>query len=357
MRICFFAPANSSHTQKWCTWFSERGHEVHVVSFDNGEIDGVIIHSLGANANASGRDLQKLRYFFATKKLRKTIDSIAPDVLSVHYATSYGATAALAGIKPYFLSVWGSDIYAFPRKSIFHRLLLKFSLRKADYLLSTSHAMAEEAGRYTNREFFITPFGVDVKLFSPEKRNREDKDFVLGTIKGLNEKYGIDYLLKAVALVRTQHPELPLKLRIAGKGEKEQEYKQLAETLGISDITTWLGYISQEQAAQEWANMDLAVIASTAMESFGVSAVEAQACGVPVIVSDVPGLMEATSPGESSLVVPRKNEKELAESIFELYSNAEKRKYMGRLGIEFVNKNYSLDVCFKRVEDLFIKQL
>ena len=99
-------------------------------------------------------------------------------------------------------------------------------------------------------------------------------------------------MIKAVAIIKKTRPEIPIKLRIAGKGEKEEEYKQLAVKLGIADVTTWLGFISQEEAAREWANMDVAVIASTLeSESFGGSAVEAEACGTAVIISDIPGLM------------------------------------------------------------------
>lgn len=67
----------------------------------------------------------------------------------------------------------------------------------------------------------------------------------------------------------------------------------------------WCKYF-KEQAACESANMDCAIIPSES-ESFGISAVEAQACSCPVIISDIPGLMEATNPGVTSLVVLRGN--------------------------------------------------
>ena len=99
--------------------------------------------------------------------------------------------------------------------------------------------MADEAGRYTDKKFEITPFGVDMKLFHPDKRTGGEaerlsvlkkEDFVVGTVKALSDKYGISYLLKAVAEVR-KHTVIPIKLRIAGKGVQEEEYRQLAETL------------------------------------------------------------------------------------------------------------------------------
>ena len=181
---------------------------------------------------------------------------------------------------------------------------------------------------------------------------REKTDFIVGTVKGLSDKYGIRYLLEAVSIVKSES-KIPIKLRIAGKGPQEQEYKELAKRLGIDDITTWLGFISQEQAAVEWANMDVAVIPSTLdSESFGVSAVEAQACGTPLIISDIPGLKEATNPGETSIVAKRQNAHSIAESIIMLYKNQCKRDMLRKNSIANVKK-YEIDNCFSYIENLF----
>lgn len=355
MRICFVGPANSAHIVKWCTWFTNHGHEVHVISFSQGDITNTTVHVIDAGVTAQSSDFVKIKYLLSGKQIKKLIDEIKPDIVNAHYATSYGTALALSGVKNYVLSVWGSDVYDFPQKSFLHKALLKYSLKKASYLFSTSQAMADEARKYTDKEFEITPFGVDTELFSPNKRTRTEKDdsFVIGTVKGLSDKYGISYLLHAVAEIKNQG-NIPIKLRIAGKGPQEKEYRQLANEIGISDITNWLGFISQEQAAQEWANMDVAVIPSTLeSESFGVSAVEAQACGTPVIVSDIPGLMEATKPGETSVVVKRKDRHAIAAALNELYRDRKKLEEMGKLAVDFVKETYELNNCFNKIERLF----
>ncbi len=354
MKICFIAPANNYHTKKWTNWFVNRGHEVHVVSFIKDEIEGATVHFLDTGASAEGSDTSKLKYLLSAGKMKRTVNSIKPDIINVHYATSYGAVVALSGLKNYVLSVWGSDVYDFPNKSIFHKLLLEFSLKKAKYLFSTSNAMAEECSKYTNKKFFITPFGVDMELFSPKKRSRDSRDgrFIIGTVKGLRDVYGIQYVLSAASLFSKRCPDANLEIRIAGQGPDEMKYRQLAEQLGISERVKWLGFISQEEAAREWANMDVAVIPSL-QESFGVSAVEAQASGTAVIISDVPGLMEATIPGKSSIVVKRKNANDLANAIAYLYRNPNKRKNIGEHGRFFVFNAYEIDACFKRIESKY----
>jgi len=363
MKICFIAPANNYHTQKWCHWFRNRGHQVDVISFTEGEIEGCTVHYINSGAGVRGSDAQKLKYLFQARKVHEIVNEIKPDVINAHYATSYGTVAALAGLPPYYLSVWGSDVYDFPKKSILHRMMLQFSLNRAAYLLSTSKAMAKEASQYTRKPFTITPFGVDCELFSPDKtpgkrydavNTKNGRDYVIGTVKSLSDKYGIATLLRATALLKKQHPEVPVQLLIAGKGPQENEYKALAKELGIENITNWMGFIPQEQAALAWASMDCGILPSESeSESFGVSAVEAQACCTPVIISDIPGLMEATVPGKTSVVVPRKHPQELAQAMFEMYMDADKRHEFGQAGRKFVCETYELNQCFEKIEKIY----
>lgn len=354
MKVCFLAPANNYHTKKWCKWFSENGHIVHVVSFIKDAIENVTVHYVDTGASANSGDAQKIRYLLKSRAVKKIVDDINPDIVNVHYATSYGTVAALAGLKGYVLSVWGMDIYDFPQKSFLHKAMLKFSLNRAAHIFSTSKAMAEETRKYTSKKIEVTPFGVDMNLFNPALRNRNDSDFIVGTVKSLTPKYGIDYLIKAVATINKERPDIPIKLRIAGKGEKEQEYKQLAIDEGIDNLTEWLGFISQSECAIEWANMDVAIVPSTLeSESFGVSAVEAEACGTPVIITDIPGLMEATRPGNSSYVIKRSSVKELVNAIILFYEDVEMRLSVGKEGRNFVEKLYEIDYCFSKIEKLF----
>lgn len=356
MKILFLAPANNYHTIKWSNWFSNNGHDVYIISLvkpDN-NIKGTVYY-LQTNVQASDSDIKKIKYLSHIRKVKKIINDLCPDIINAHYVTSYGLLAALSGVKKFIVSAWGSDVYDFPRKSIFHKLLLKYILKKSSFIFSTSNAMATEIKKYTSKEIFITPFGVDVSLFNPKHRCRNDKSFIIGTVKTLSPKYGIETLLEAVYLLRKKHPNIPLKVRIAGKGEKETQYKIMARNFGLSDCITWLGFITQEQAAIEWANFDCAIIPSMLdSESFGVSAVEAQSCECPVIISDVPGLMESTSPNLTSAVFPRGDSESLSEEIYNMYSNYDYRITMGKRGREYVEKNYELNSCFIKIEKKFL---
>lgn len=353
MKICFLAPANNYHTQKWVRYFADHGHEVYVLSLTDGQINGAHIYWLNSKTSSRASDVSKLKYLFQFINIKRIVKKIQPDIINAHYASSYGTLAALAGLKNHIVSVWGSDVYDFPRKSFLHRKMLTYSLNSASCIFSTSRAMAKETSQYTDKEIFITPFGVDVELFNPNKRTRgEDGKFIIGTVKKLEPKYGIAGFLKAIKIIKSRRPDIPLEVRIAGNGSHEMEYHQLSQNLGISDNVKWLGFISQKEAAKEWANMDCAIIFSES-ESFGVSAVEANAAGIPCIISDIPGLMEATKPGETSIVVPRGQVELLAGQIIDMYDCPMKRKRMGENGRRFACETYELNHCFRHIEALY----
>lgn len=357
MRICFLAPANNYHTLKWCSWFVNRGHDVYVISFTKGNIEGVKTYIVNSKVDVNDSDKKKIKYLFLTKTVREYVHEIAPDIINVHYATSYGTIAALAKLKGYILSVWGADIYDFPNKSFLHKMMLKYSLYHATYLFSTSQAMAVETSKYIKKKIYITPFGVDMNLFNPNKRSRqEDNKFIVGNIKALNRKYGIDTLLRATKYVVDLRPDINVEVRIAGKGPEEGNLKDLASELGIANRIVWLGFIQQSEVAKEWANMDIAVISSSSYsESFGVSVVEAQASGTFAIISDIPGLKEASSQEIADRAILINDYESLAYEIIYMYDNPEERYNIAINARNYVFENYEINDCFKKIEAFYKK--
>lgn len=357
MKICYLGDANSIHTKKLCCFFRDKGYDVSVISLNDGEIEGVKVYSMAIKVENQGNSIAKLRYLKNIMKIRKLVKEINPDILHAHYATSYGLIGSLVNYKPYVISVWGSDVYDFPKKSFIHKGILKYNLKKADLVLSTSKVMAEETNKYTKKEIPITPFGVDIEKFKPSNKfTTNDEEIVIGTVKTLEENYGIDYLIKAFQIVMKRNKNLSLKLRIAGKGSKEKELKNLCKEFNIEESVEFLGFVNQKEVPNVFNSFDIAVFPSI-FESFGVAAVEAEACGVPVIVSDVGGLMEATNPEYSSLVFKKKDINDLAEKIETLLYDNVLRKVMGNNARKFVEEKYNYIDNFNYINSIYVDLL
>lgn len=354
MKICYLADINSAHTHKWLNYFISKGYDIHVISLGNGQYEGVTVHNLDVSDNVMKKssDKNKLQYLKKIKRVKELISEIKPDILHAHYATSYGLLGALANYHPYIISVWGSDVYDFPIKSPIHKMMVKYNLKKADYIFSTSNVMREETKKYTNKKIEVTPFGVDINKFVPNVIEKDE--IIIGTIKTLEEKYGIQYLVKAFKNVKDKNEHINLKLRIGGRGSQEEYLKNLCRELKIENDVTFLGFVKPEHVIKEFQNFDIAVFPSTLdSESFGVAAVEAEACGTPIVISDVGGLMESTKPGVTSLVAKKADAEDLTQKIDKLVRDEELRKTMGKAARKFVEENYSLEDNFNYVDNLY----
>lgn len=354
MKICYLGDANNIHTKKLCYFFRDKGYDISVISLNDGEIEGVKVHSMSMEIENNNSSISKIVYLKNILKIRKLIRKIKPDILHAHYASSYGLIGSLINYKPYIISVWGSDVYDFPNRSFLHKSVLRYNLKKASLILSTSKAMAIETNKYTDKNILITPFGVDINKFYPKAQESkgEDKEIVVGTIKTLEDIYGIDILIKAFALVKERNVNMNIKLKIAGRGSKEAYLKELSKELGLEPFVEFLGFINQEEVAKQFRTFDVAVFPSLS-ESFGVAAVEAQACGTPVIVSNVDGLMEATSVGNTSLVFKKGDYKDLANKIENLLKDSNLKTTMGINSRKYVEENYNIEDNFNYIDRIY----
>src|SRR5207237_2207904 len=134
------------------------------------------------------------------------------------------------------------------------------------------------------------------------------------TVKVLAEKYGIEYLIRAFALVKKRHEELPLKLLIVGGGPQEAFLKGLAADLGISAVTTFTGRVDHARVPDFHNMLSVSVSVSTLdSESFGVAILEASTCAKPVVVSSVGGLPEVVENVLTGIVVTQCDPEQHAE--------------------------------------------
>ena len=349
MRLLLIADADSIHTRRWVAALSQRGCEIllfNLLRCDCSCYDAmphVQVYScdfvLDEAAAGSQRIAAKLIYLKAVKHLRRQIRRFRPDLLHAHNASSCGLVGALSRFHPFLLSVWGSDVYTFPRQGRLYERLLRFALRRADAVLSTSQCMARETNKYTDKPIRVTPFGVDMQRFAPLACDSKPAAFVIGNVKALKYCYGIDTLIRAFALVCGRNPDLDIRLLIAGTGPDREDFERLCDELGVHDRVDFLGFIPNEQLPTLYARFDVAVSLSRD-ESFGVVAVEAMSCQCPVVTSDAEGFQEVVADGETGFVVTKENPEAAADAIQQFIDNPSLRTTMGTAGRRRVAELY-----------------
>ncbi|MGQ0464884.1 MAG: glycosyltransferase [Sporichthyaceae bacterium] len=346
MRIALLAPANNVHTHKWLDFYDRRGIDVYAISLEpHRDLEGHRWPRV-KTAYLPMAFGHKAAYLLTVRRLRALLDQAAPDLVHAHYVSSYGLLGALANRHPYVVSVWGSDVYDFPQAGPAQRKMVEFALHRADAVCSTSQVMRQETGKYTDKPVAVTPFGVDTSRFVPRPRPPDDR-VAFGIVKTMDDKYGIDVLLHAFRRYLDRAPaDLAARsdLVIVGGGPKLDAYRDLAAELKLADAVRFAGRIPHGDVPGTLAALDVFVVPSVLdSESFGVAAVEAQACGLPVVVSDCGGLPEVVLDGRTGFVVPRKDPDALAARLLELAVDPALRQRLGAAGREHAVDAYTWD--------------
>jgi glycosyltransferase involved in cell wall biosynthesis len=355
MRIVYLADAPYPHTWRWVQHFAAAGHECHVISFRPAEIEGATVHHVDGVER-----LGKARYLLHARRVARLILDLRPDLLHALHLTSYGFLGARSGFHPFLLSVWGTDVLEAPHLTPFHRWLTRHALAHADAITATGLHLALETTRYTPYATPVTvvPYGVDLFRFQPrsddsttdapatavplssqgEGSGVRSAPLVIGTTARLSPEKGLSHLIDAFARLRDRYGDR-VRLRIAGEGPERGALEQQIDRLhlgGAAELSGWLDYDDVPVFLQ---GLDVFALPST-WEGFGVSAVEASACGLPVVASNVHGIPDAVLDGTTGLLVPSKDPGALATAIGRLIDDPALRGRLGAAGREFVARNY-----------------
>lgn len=356
-RVALLGPANSIHLQRWAHGLIERGHQVCVLTQHEAErkllpaaAELVLLPHRGERG-----------YVRNAWRARRVLRLWRPDILNAHYASGYGTTATLSGVRPLLLSVWGSDVYDFPYEGALKARLIRVNLRRATAVASTSEAMARQVRKLVPQigEIAVTPFGVDLQRFAPDAFGRARAHITIGIVKLLAPKYGVDLLLRAfAALLRdpqvqalAQTAGQTCRLMIVGDGPQRAALQTLAAELGIGAQTLFAGQVPHAEVPSWLHRFDVYAAPSRLdSESFGVAVIEAGACGLPVVVSDAGGLPEVVLDQQTGLVVPRENVAELQAALTRLVLDAALRARLGARGRLHVAQTYAWPRCVDRME-------
>lgn len=352
MKILFLAPANSVHTVRWVNALSQ-DNEVNLVSLSNhSQREHIIDKKVKINylPIAGGKG-----YYLNGFYMSRIANSFQPDVINVHYASGYGTLARIAHLPNIILSVWGSDVYEFPYQSKVKMRILRKNMQYASRIASTSFAMKRQVERFVkDKKIEVTPFGVDVSLFR-KIENEQNEEFTVVLIKTLSKKYGIDTVIKAFDLFEKKIAG-QAKLLIYGQGEEQQELEELTRMLGLEKKIFFEGYVKNDLIPYIYSKADVACFGSR-QESFGVSAVEAMACEIPVIATAADGFREVVNDGKTGFIVEIDSPAEMCERLYQLYLSKSLRISMGKAGRRRVEELYSWNKNVENMLYVYKKQI
>jgi 1,4-alpha-glucan branching enzyme len=247
------------------------------------------------------------------------------DVVHAHEWMTALAGANLAALlrKPLVVNVH------LPQSSAFNAAIENVGLAHADLVIVNSEAVRDELlSRRGVRlaEVAVVPNGVDTVLFRPRRRERRDPGRVLFAGRLAPQK-GVDVLLRAFEVVLRRRPDASL--RVLGDGDQELYLRRFARYLGVARRVEFCGWCTDADLVENYRSAAVVAVPSR-YEPFGLVAVEAMACGVPVVASRVGGVATVVEDGVSGYLVEPANYLELAQRIVALLVDEAGRAAMGR---------------------------
>jgi glycogen synthase len=208
----------------------------------------------------------------------------------------------------------------------------RWLVTEADRLITCSAFMRAEVGRVFDvppSSIETIPNQVDLAAFRPPATPTPPAGSTLLFAGRLEHEKGVQTLLHALPLVARRIP--PVRLRVVGRGTYAAELERLAGAIGLSGRVQFDGWVDPERLRELYVSSNAVVIPSL-YEPFGLVALEAMACGVPVIASDTGGLQELVENEVTGIRFPPGDHVALAEVIIRLLTDRTLARSLGRAG-------------------------
>lgn len=195
--------------------------------------------------------------------------------------------------------------------------------------------------------FAVVPNGIDTKTFHPIPEIKRKKDTLIVTNSADTALKGLYYLLQAVHEVSK---ERKIKLTVIGTPKKEGGIVNLIRKLGIGNLVTFTGRVSDEAFVRQYAMTAVAVVPSL-YEGFGLPVGEAMACGIPVISTTGGALPEVA--GDAAVLVPPGDPMALSKAIIDLFDNPQKAEKIGEAGYKRVLEQFTWENAARKTVDAY----
>ena len=233
----------------------------------------------------------------------------------------FGTTAFAEASWPVAAAVWAAEQ---PLRRVYRR--------------ATFHAISEstrddlvERGVPRERIEVIYP-GVDSVWYCPDPRAPRAERPTFLYVGRLKRYKGVEMALRAVWVARRTRPDLTLE--IAGQGDDRPRLESMARAIGLGDAVRFLGFVREDEK-RRLLRRAWALVFPSPKEGWGISNVEAAACGTPALASDSPGLRESVRHGQTGYLVPHGDAHALAERMLALAADPELVTRLGRAARTF----------------------
>lgn len=318
MKIIYFSLDYTPHDHRFLSALAETDHQVYYVRLQRGprqtedrpvpeKIEQILWE--GGQGIFRWRDVPK--YVLG---LQRIIRKIKPDLIHAGPIQTCAFIAVLTGFRPILTMSWGFDLMKDVYRGWGWEKITQYVLRNSTFFTSDADVTRDAAVRYgmNPQKTVVFPWGVDLERFSPSATQHPTDGFTLFCNRSWEPNYGVDVLARAFAKVARQKPEVSLLL--VGGGSQGNVIRQILNSGGMMDRVTFPGQINNRELPRFYHMADL-YISPSHVDGSSVSLLEALACGLPCLVSDIPANKEWVFEGQNGWLFPDGNADALAAKI------------------------------------------
>jgi glycosyltransferase involved in cell wall biosynthesis len=293
-------------------------------------------------------------------RIVRLLRKIQPDLVHLHAQHYYSTAIVLSGL-PFILNSWGTEVLELPTTSFPRRTLAKMAAVQARKIIVDARILKYiwKSMGVPAQKTEIIPFGVDTDVFNPQVNGdvvRKNLGFERGEIVVISTRafysshYDVECLVKAVPFVLDDCSNV--KFIVKGSGPQAHHLRNLAKQLGVVSHVYFVGLVPHHELAQYLRAADI-YVSTSRVDSTSVSLLEAMACGVPPVVTNIPGNREWVRENVNGLLFPSGDAKALAEKIIQLSQNAELRRKFGEKCLQIIKERASWEKCVSKVEEVY----
>jgi len=340
------------------------GHDVTVICANEPEskninlLDGIEIKRLNYVGKISATNITPTLPFEILKEDFDIVNTHLPSPWSADWSAVISKIKGKPLILTYYNDIVGIGIadyiarfYNLTNLKIVLGIAKKIIITQPNYLKSSPYLK-----KYENK-IEIIPCGVDINRFKPtkdkNKGNNQNVIFFLSILNKFHRYKGLDYLFRAVKIVKKEIKDV--KLIVGGQGELLDYYKEIAHSLGIGNNVEFVGFIPEDKIVEYFNECNVFVLPSISskQEGFGIVLLEAMACEKPVVSTEIVGVADDVEKTNSGIILKPKDVEALANAIITILKDKELANKMGKCGRKLAEEKYTWKRVAKMTEKVY----
>jgi len=332
---------------------AERGHTVHFISY------ALPTRVCELNERIQFHEVEMFDYplfefppytLALATKICEVASSARLDLLHMHYAIPHATAAYLARemyratrYLPFVTTLHGTDITLVGAHASFLPVT-RFSIAQSDAVTAISHYLADETCRtFGNCSVEVIPNFINATYYHRQENETLRAQLAPGGERLLMHVSNFRPVKRIADCIHTfarLNGRLHARLVMCGDGPERNDAEALTREYGLSDKVLFVGQVPN---IRDYLSIADLLLLPSETESFGLSALEAMACEVPVIATRVGGLPEVVRDGETGYLVSVGDTEAMAERAMEILSDRERQRAMGRRGREWACSQFNTD--------------